>query len=48
MGGGASPYMQDLIDKLGFIKTELLGRMSLGEFLREWCGLCFWMRQDTG
>lgn len=36
MGGGASPYMQDLIDKLGFIKTELLSRMSMGDFMREW------------
>lgn len=36
MGGGASPYMQDLIDKLAFIKRELLSRLSLGEFMREW------------
>lgn len=35
-GGGASAYMQDLIDKLGFVKTELLGRLSMGEYLREW------------
>jgi hypothetical protein len=37
MGGGASPYMEDLIDKVGFIRTELLGRLSMGEYLREWC-----------
>ena len=36
MGGGPSAYMQDLIDKVGFIKTELLGRMSMGDYLREW------------
>ena len=36
MGGAASAYMQDLIDKLGFIKTELLGRLSMGDYLREW------------
>lgn len=34
--GGGSPYMQDLVDKLGFARTELLGRMSLGEMGREW------------
>jgi len=28
--------MQDLIDKLAFVKSELLGRMSLGDFMREW------------
>ncbi|EIW72791.1 hypothetical protein TREMEDRAFT_25851, partial [Tremella mesenterica DSM 1558] len=33
---GGSPYMQDVIDKLNFVKVELLGRMSLGDFMREW------------
>lgn len=36
MGGGASPYMQDLIDKLGFMRSELLSRMSMGDFMRDW------------
>ncbi|WWD17827.1 hypothetical protein CI109_102270 [Kwoniella shandongensis] len=34
--GGGSPYMQDLIDKLGFVKSEILGRMSLGEMMKDW------------
>ncbi|ORY23208.1 Golgi transport complex subunit 5-domain-containing protein [Naematelia encephala] len=43
-GGGGSPYMRDLIDKLGFLKSEILGRMSLGEFMREWIlDLCRYM-----
>ena len=36
MGGSGSPYMQDLIDKLAFIKSELLSRMSLGDLMRQW------------
>jgi hypothetical protein len=28
--------MQDLIDKLSFVKMELLGKMSMGEAMREW------------
>jgi hypothetical protein len=34
--GGGSPYMQDLIDKIAFVRSEILGRMSLGEVMREW------------
>ncbi|KAK8865981.1 hypothetical protein IAR55_001131 [Kwoniella newhampshirensis] len=34
--GGGSPYMQDLIDKLGFVKSEILGRMSLGDMMKDW------------
>ncbi|KAI9635240.1 Golgi transport complex subunit 5-domain-containing protein [Dioszegia hungarica] len=34
--GGGSPYMQDLIDKLSFVKMELLGKMSMGEAMRAW------------
>ena len=34
--GGGSPYMQDLIEKMSFIRNETLGRMSLAEFMREW------------
>lgn len=36
MGSGGSPYMQDLVDKLAFLRTEILGRMSMGEFMRHW------------
>lgn len=39
--GGGSPYMQDLIDKLSFIRNEVLGRMSLGEFMRDWSVECW-------
>ncbi|WWC58668.1 uncharacterized protein I303_101212 [Kwoniella dejecticola CBS 10117] len=34
--GGGSPYMQDLVDKLSFVRGEILGRMSLGDFMRDW------------
>ena len=36
MGGGGNPYMRDLTDKLGFVKAEILGRMSLGNMMRDW------------
>jgi hypothetical protein len=36
MGSGASPYMQDLVDKIGFLRTEVLSRMSMGEYMRQW------------
>jgi hypothetical protein len=36
MGNSGSPYMVDLIDKLAFARGEVLGRMSLGEEMREW------------
>lgn len=36
MGSGGSPYMQDLADKLVFLRQEILGRLSLGEFMRQW------------
>lgn len=35
-GSGGSPYIKDLADKLGFIRTELLNRMSMGDFMKEW------------
>ncbi|WWC66324.1 uncharacterized protein I206_100225 [Kwoniella pini CBS 10737] len=34
--GGGSPYMQDLVDKLSFVRSEILGRMSLGDFMKDW------------
>ena len=35
-GQGGSPYMQDLVDKLAFIKREILGRLSMGDYMRNW------------
>ena len=35
MGGGGSAYMEDLLDRLAFVKGEILGRMSLGEAMKE-------------
>lgn len=34
--GGSSPYIQDLIDKLSFLRSEVLGRMSLGDMMKNW------------
>jgi hypothetical protein len=36
MNGSGSPYIKDLAEKLTFLRTEILGRMSLGEMGREW------------
>lgn len=36
MTGGGSPYMQDLLDKLSFLKSEVLGKMSMGDYMRSW------------
>ena len=36
-GQGGSPYMQDLVDKMSFIKREILGRLSMGDFMKDWC-----------
>jgi hypothetical protein len=33
---GASFYMKDLVDKLSFIKTEILSKFNVGEAGREW------------
>ena len=35
-GQGGSPYMQDLTDKLAFVKREILGRLSMGDHLKDW------------
>jgi hypothetical protein len=35
-GQGGSPYMQDLVDKIAFIKREILGRLSMGDYMRDW------------
>jgi hypothetical protein len=36
MGGGTSMYMKDLVDKLSFIKSEILSKFSVGEDGRAW------------
>lgn len=37
MGGNSgSGYMVDFLDKVAFVKGEVLGRMSMGEVMREW------------
>ena len=35
MGGGPSVYMKDLVEKLAFVKTEVLSKFSVGEE-KEW------------
>ncbi len=37
--GGASTYMKDLIERINFIKTEVLTRFSVGDATREWWAL---------
>jgi conserved oligomeric Golgi complex subunit 5 len=46
MGGGPSLYMKDLVDRLNFIKTEVLGNFSVGESSKEWfvSSLFAWIR----
>lgn len=34
--GGSSFYMKDLVEKLSFIKEEVLSRFNVGEAGREW------------
>jgi hypothetical protein len=34
--GGPSLYMKDLVEKLSFVKTEILGKYSIGEAGRIW------------
>ncbi|KAI0329225.1 hypothetical protein GY45DRAFT_1325329 [Cubamyces sp. BRFM 1775] len=36
MGGGASPYMKDLIEKLAFVKNEVLAQYNVPEVSRQW------------
>ena len=36
MGGGASPYMKDLVEKLTYVKTEVLAQFNVPEVSREW------------
>ncbi|EIN11737.1 hypothetical protein PUNSTDRAFT_119002 [Punctularia strigosozonata HHB-11173 SS5] len=34
--GGTSPYMKDLVDKLSFIKVEILSKFNVGNASRTW------------
>ena len=36
MGGGPSPYMKDLVEKLTFVKTEVLAQYNVPEVSRQW------------
>jgi len=36
MGGGASAYMKELVDKLSYIRSEPLAKFSVGELMTEW------------
>ncbi|KAI0695938.1 Golgi transport complex subunit 5-domain-containing protein [Cerioporus squamosus] len=36
MGGGPSPYMKDLAEKLAFVKTEILAQYAVPEASRQW------------
>jgi hypothetical protein len=36
MGGGPSLYMKDLVEKLAFIKKEVLSKFNVGDAGRKW------------
>ncbi|RPD63802.1 hypothetical protein L227DRAFT_542790 [Lentinus tigrinus ALCF2SS1-6] len=36
MGGGPSPYMKDLVEKLTFIKNEILAQYNVSDVSRQW------------
>jgi conserved oligomeric Golgi complex subunit 5 len=37
--GGSSFYMKDLVDKLSFIKNEILSKFVVGEDGQKWYGM---------
>ena len=37
IGGAPSPYMKDLVEKLTFIKTEILSNFNVSNADRDWC-----------
>ena len=39
MGGGSSPYMKELAEKLAFVKAEVLGLFNVSDLSWEWCVL---------
>jgi hypothetical protein len=36
MSGGGSPYIQEIVKLLNYIRLEVLAKFSLGEMGREW------------
>lgn len=34
--GGPSSYLKDLAEKIGFIRTEILGKFNVGELGQTW------------
>ena len=36
MGGGASPYMKDLAEKLALVKNEILGQFNIPDLMKQW------------
>lgn len=36
MSNGPSPYMKELVDKLSFIRVEILGKYNVDELQVEW------------
>lgn len=34
--GGSSAYIKEITEKLAFVKTEILARLSIEEVTREW------------
>ena len=34
--GGSSAYVKEITEKLAFVKTEILARLSIEEVTREW------------
>jgi conserved oligomeric Golgi complex subunit 5 len=39
--GDSSPYVKELVDKLNFIKKEVLARFNMEETTKEWY-VCYW------
>ena len=47
-GGGSSLYMQELTDKLSFIKSEIMARYTVGDYGPTWFGnLTFDFMKDS-
>ena len=36
MGGGPSPYMKDLVEKLGFIKSDIISLWNVPDVSQQW------------
>ena len=36
IGGGPSPYMKDLVEKLNFIKTDIVSQYGIPEVTQQW------------